>query len=191
MLDRLQRSVPDSHSLNFLPIPVSRGVQKDPRRVRFRKLQDVTLGPLEAEVMAILWNGAESSVGDVSRCLPRNRAYTTVMTTMVRLYRKGLLQRRYHLRKYLYCARVTPEEWGKIVATESARQFLATPNVSREVLISSFLEALFQHDRALLSLATKTMRQMLQERRRVTAKARPPAAAPAGSTAPSGSAADR
>jgi predicted transcriptional regulator len=55
------------------------------------------LHELEAEVMEELWGSGESSVRDVMRTLNRrgpDRAYTTYMTVMARLHKKGLLTRR-------------------------------------------------------------------------------------------------
>jgi predicted transcriptional regulator len=55
------------------------------------------LHELEAEVMEELWESGESSVRDVMRTLNKrrpDRAYTTYMTVMARLHKKGLLTRR-------------------------------------------------------------------------------------------------
>jgi predicted transcriptional regulator len=56
------------------------------------------LHELESEVMEQLWTGGESSVREVmdalNRRTQRDRAYTTYMTIMARLHRKGLLRRR-------------------------------------------------------------------------------------------------
>jgi len=53
------------------------------------------LGPLEAEVMEVVWDRPEVTVRDVYAVLSERRpiAYTTVMTTMGRLAEKGLLRR--------------------------------------------------------------------------------------------------
>lgn len=52
------------------------------------------LGELEADIMAALWDDAQlTSVRDVLGALERPVAYTTVMTVMDNLHRKGLLIR--------------------------------------------------------------------------------------------------
>ncbi len=53
------------------------------------------LGPLEQEVMDVVWQLADTTVRDVHGELAERRtiAYTTVMTTMTRLATKGLLER--------------------------------------------------------------------------------------------------
>jgi predicted transcriptional regulator len=65
------------------------------------------LGPLEAEVMAVLWRaGTPVAVRDVVAELNAGRevplAYTTVMTVMTRLAGKGVLARSRRGRLYLY-----------------------------------------------------------------------------------------
>jgi len=55
------------------------------------------LSELEAEIMEDVWERDESTVRDVLESLNRGRkqrAYTTVMTIMTRLDRKGLLTRK-------------------------------------------------------------------------------------------------
>ena len=49
------------------------------------------LGPLEIRVMEVLWTAGQSSVRDVVEKLERKLAYTTVMTTLDRLFKKGML----------------------------------------------------------------------------------------------------
>lgn len=53
------------------------------------------LGPLEQDVMDVVWQLGDSTVRDVHEQLASRRkiAYTTVMTTMSRLANKGLLRR--------------------------------------------------------------------------------------------------
>lgn len=71
------------------------------------------LGQLESVVMARLWeSGGAVSVRDVVEDLRRDRtiAYTTVMTVLDNLRRKGLVSRTKEGRAYLYQARSTREE---------------------------------------------------------------------------------
>jgi len=63
------------------------------------------LGDLEAVVMDRLWAWARpSTVREVLADLQRDRsvAYTTVMTVMDNLHRKGILDRRADVRAYRY-----------------------------------------------------------------------------------------
>ena len=101
------------------------------------------IGPLEAEAMEILWDLGEGSVQDVlARLSQRGIAYTTVMTTLARLFMKGVLTRRKLDRKFLYRPRFTAEEWHKQVAMEAALCFLSTPDTSHELLMSCLKKAI-------------------------------------------------
>jgi predicted transcriptional regulator len=65
------------------------------------------LGKLERSVMEIVWRSdGDLSVHDVHSALDRNVAYTTVMTTLDRLFKKGLLARNQSGRAYLYSPRM-------------------------------------------------------------------------------------
>src|SRR5205823_1990329 len=72
------------------------------------------LGPLESEVMEVLWTAQEPlSVRTVLHRLNQGRrpalAYTTVMTVMARLAEKDVLRRAKDGRGYVYEAAVTDE----------------------------------------------------------------------------------
>jgi predicted transcriptional regulator len=62
--------------------------------------------PLELECLKALWRLGEGNVKDVQRVLCENRqlAYTTVMTILDRLARKGAAGRRKQGRAFLYTA---------------------------------------------------------------------------------------
>ena len=66
------------------------------------------LGPLERGVMARLWSGGPQTVAQIMDALnresQRERAYTTVMTILVRLTDKGYVTRSSLGRQYLYAA---------------------------------------------------------------------------------------
>lgn len=108
------------------------------------------LGPLEADVMEVLWNCAEANVRDVTQHLPRPLAYTTVMTTLDRLYKKGLLTRRKSERAFVYAPRLTRQEWEEKRAGDFLSAFLAGPQPAGEVLISCLVDAVGTRDKALL-----------------------------------------
>lgn len=76
----------------------SRSLSNVPRR----SLLD--LAPLELDCMSVLWPMGEGTVREIrERLAPlRPRAYTTIMTIMDRLARKGVVERRKVGRAYLY-----------------------------------------------------------------------------------------
>lgn len=70
---------------------------------------------LEADIMQVVWrkNWPEFAVADVHRELLRRReiAYTTVMTTVNRLFEKELLARRRDGKRYVYSSRWSQGEF--------------------------------------------------------------------------------
>jgi predicted transcriptional regulator len=125
--------------------------------------QTSSLGRLEFDLMQILWSHGESNVRDVARHLDRPLAYTTVMTTLDRLYKKGLLDRRMPDRAFLYSARMSRQEWERRRAESVVAGFLGGPHPSRELLLSSFLDAVGQHDALLLDELEKKIRRKRRE----------------------------
>ncbi len=121
------------------------------------------LGPLEVAVMELLWTHGESNVREVVDRLDRPLAYTTIMTTLDRLYKKRLLQRQKVDRAFYYAPTLTREEWDHKRAGEFVAGFLATPEPARELLISCLVEAVGQHDEALLDELEKKIRLRRKE----------------------------
>lgn len=122
-----------------------------------------SLGPLEASVMRVVWARGEAAVREVMAQLDRPLAYTTVMTTLDRLFKKGLLERRKADRAFLYSPRFTRREWERKLADELVAGFLAGPAPSRERLLSFFIDAVGQHDEALLEELEKKIRTKRRE----------------------------
>lgn len=81
-----------------------------------------TLFDLEADIMDVVWRSEWSwfAVSQVLDELLTNRdiAYTTVMTTVSRLYKKDLLRRRRDGRRYLYEAKYSRDEFAQAMASE-------------------------------------------------------------------------
>ena len=72
------------------------------------------LGKLEAAVMDVLWSaGTPLTVREVLERMPpqRNLAYTTVMTVLDRLARKGVVTRELVGKAWLYTATLSREEF--------------------------------------------------------------------------------
>jgi BlaI family penicillinase repressor len=80
-----------------------------PARLRRRSLLD--LAPLELECMKTLWPVGEATVREIRDRLAerRARAYTTIMTIMDRLARKGIVERHKAGRAYVYRPRLSAE----------------------------------------------------------------------------------
>jgi predicted transcriptional regulator len=116
------------------------------------------MGHLEITVMEIVWARGESSVHDVAQKLDRPLAYTTVMTTLDRLYKKGLLHRRKSDRAFLYAPRLSRAEWERKRAGEFLTHFLAGPDPSGDLLISCLVDVVGEQDAALLDELERKIR---------------------------------
>jgi predicted transcriptional regulator len=121
------------------------------------------IGPLEITVMEILWANGESNVHDVAQRLERPLAYTTVMTTLDRLYKKGMLGRRKADRAFIYAPRFTKAEWEQKQAGDVLAAFFAAPRPSGDLLLSYLVDVVGQHDAALLDELERRIRDKRRE----------------------------
>ena len=140
--------------IRFLKNRLARGVDTS---------KSAPLGALEFELMEILWSHGESSVRDVVPKLGRPLAYTTVMTTLDRLFKKGLLDRNKSDRAFLYSPHFSRPEWERRRAGSLVTGFLAGPHPSRELLLSCLLDAVGEHDAKLLDELEKKIRSRRKE----------------------------
>jgi predicted transcriptional regulator len=109
--------------------------------------------------METLWTVGEGSVREVQRRLQHKTAYTTVLTTLVRLFQKGLAERYLQERKYIYAARMSAEQSAMTAASEPIFRFLTTPRLSRELLLSGLMKTVCHHDPTLLPELEKKIRE--------------------------------
>lgn len=107
------------------------------------------LGQLESEVMHRLWARGEVSVRDLHAEFAPRLAYTTLMTTLDRLYKKGLLKRRKLGRAFLYTPVVSEKDYRECVAQQLMGVILG--NSSHQDAVLSFLvDALGENDLKML-----------------------------------------
>jgi len=125
-----------------------------------QQMLDSRLGSLEREVLALVWERGDSSVRDICARLESTVAYTTVMTTMDRLFKKGLLSRRKLGRAFLYKAAATRHEIEGAVAAELVESLMQR-NEALPIL-SSLVDAVSDRDRALLD----ELERLIREKRR-------------------------
>jgi len=123
----------------------------------------LVLGPLEIDVMEVLWSKGKGSVRDVVEQLDRNLAYTTIMTTLDRLFKKGFLDRYKSERAFVYSPRLTSQDWERRRAGDLVAGLLAGSPPSRELLLSSFVDAVGQHDAMLLDALEEKIRRKRKE----------------------------
>jgi predicted transcriptional regulator len=124
------------------------------------------LGPFEQQMLHELWSHGSATVRELLADGKISQAYTTVMTTVDRLYKKGLLDRVAEGRAFRYTPRHTPEELQRVTALESIQQLLGSGDASA-LPLSYLVEALSTHDAQLLDelqLLVEKKRRELQSR---------------------------
>ena len=118
------------------------------------------LGPFEQRLLRELWSHGSATVRELLADGSIRQAYTTVMTTVDRLYKKGLLDRVSEGRAFRYTPRHTASELQRVAAIEGIRQLLGSSDAS-SLPLSYLVEALSAHDAELLDEL-----QLLVERKR-------------------------
>jgi len=130
---------------------------------------DRGLGSLERDVMAIAWACGELSVREACERLGSSVAYTTVMTTMDRLFKKQLLHRRKVGRAFLYRATASRDEIEGAVTAELVESLLVRNAAEPLPVLSSLVDAVSDRDRALLD----ELERLVREKRRAITRAKP------------------
>lgn len=123
------------------------------------------LGRLERDVMEIVWRGGEPSVREVQTALTRPIAYTTVMTTLDRLFKKGLVSRRREGRAFLYSAAQTREQMAAALTGGVLRGLFADAPGDARPFLSNLVDAVSDGDARLLDELERLVREKRDERR--------------------------
>ena len=114
-----------------------------------RRSPNIQLGPLEQHLLSTLWMRGSSTVREILDAGDIKLAYTTVMTTLDRLYKKQLLNRAADGRAFRYSPRYTQEELEKAAIGETIRQLLGS-SAAASLPLSYLVEAVSEHDAHLL-----------------------------------------
>jgi predicted transcriptional regulator len=119
------------------------------------------LGPLEQRTLDRLWARGSATVRELVEDEAEDLAYTTLMTTLDRLYKKGVLTRTEDGRAFRYAPRLIREELHREAAGEAFRELLdASPAAS--LPLSSLVEVLGERDAKLLD----DLGELVQRKRR-------------------------
>jgi predicted transcriptional regulator len=113
-------------------------------------------GALELRVLEALWRrGGEVAVRDLQGDFPA-AAYTTLMTTMDRLYRKGVLERRKDGRAFVYRPVSSRQDLESGLVTQALQPLLQ--GASAQPILSFFVEEVSRHDDRLLDELERLVR---------------------------------
>ncbi|NEP16339.1 MAG: CopY family transcriptional regulator [Leptolyngbya sp. SIO4C1] len=101
------------------------------------------LGPLEAEIMELVWQLGSPTVRDVHEQIlsdpDRELAYASVTTVLHRLAKKGWLVRRKQGRAFCWQPRVSKADMQIVRAQRQLKQFLALSNPD---IVAAFADTL-------------------------------------------------
>ena len=126
---------------------------------RPRAALESALGQLERGILERLWSlGREASVRELQDEFSGTLAYTTLMTTLDRLFKKGLLDRRREGRAFLYRPRVTPEQLRQELAADVIDSLLGQSSEAARPVMSTFIDAVEDRDAALLDELERLIR---------------------------------
>ena len=127
----------------------------------FRPASFAVFGSLEGRVLEALWRRDEAaSVRSLSPEFPA-AAYTTLMTTLDRLYRKGVLDRVKSGRAYLYRPRFGRDELDALLAASAIHELLGHRSGALRPALSFLVDAASREDTKVLD----ELEALLRERR--------------------------
>jgi predicted transcriptional regulator len=128
----------------------------------FKGLWRGSLGVLEREVMDAVWTAGEVTVRDAQSRLPRRVAYTTVMTTLDRLFKKGLVLRTRAGKAFVYRAAGSRQQTEAAMASGVVTGLLA--GGAAMPILSNLVDAVGRHEDAADLL--DALEQMVRDTRR-------------------------
>ncbi len=131
-----------------------------------RHVVGTALGSLERRIMDLVWERGTLAVRDAHLLLGGAYAYTTLMTTCDRLFKKGLLERRKQGRAFVYTAAATPEQLERSVARDLVSGLLEGGSDDARPLLSSLVDAVGESDQALLEELDRLIREKRRALRR-------------------------
>jgi len=105
----------------------------------------------------------EFTVRDVLIKFEGRPAYTTLMTTLDRLFKKGFLGRRTEGRAFVYSVRVAKGEFLRNVARDIIDRFAG--HQTEEALLACLVEVVSQRDRELLNELEHLVKMKRREQR--------------------------
>jgi predicted transcriptional regulator len=126
-----------------------------------RRSSNNQLGPLEQQLLYALWVRGSATVREILDAGDIKLAYTTVMTTLDRLFKKQLLNRTAEGRAFRYFPRYTEEELEKAAVRETILQLLGS-SAAASLPLSYLVEAVSEHDARLLD----DFQRLLDQKRR-------------------------
>ena len=124
---------------------------------------EALFGPLEIRVLEALWaRQTAACVRDLQPEFP-GVAYTTLMTTLDRLFRKGTLARSKSGRAFYYAPKATHDEMMSALAGSTLKTLLPDNATAMRPILSMFVDTVGRHDEAMLDELEALVRERRQE----------------------------
>jgi predicted transcriptional regulator len=123
------------------------------------------LGRLETEVIDRAWARGEITVRDLHEEMGGRLAYTTLMTTLDRLYKKGLLRRRKEGKAYFYSPAMTEQQYQESV-TEHFLGMVLHDQKNSSAVLSRFVDVVSETDQQMLDQLDEIVRAKRRAQRR-------------------------
>lgn len=133
---------------------------------RPREVASLALGKLERQVLEEAWRRGEVSVRDIYVAFDELIAYTTLMTTLDRLFRKQLLGRRKDGRAFLYSPAVTREELEHGIREDVIDGLLGRGAEGIQPVLACIVDTVSERDRQLLDELDRLIKEKKRELRR-------------------------
>jgi predicted transcriptional regulator len=133
---------------------------------RPREIACFALGTLERQVMEETWRRGEVSVRDMYRAFEERIAYTTLMTTLDRLFKKKLLERRKDGRAFLYAAVVSRDDLDRGIKEDVVDGLLGHGADGVEPVLACIVDTISERDRELLDELDRLVQEKKRELRR-------------------------
>ena len=125
------------------------------------------LGPLERQLLRLLWRQGNATVRELMDTGEVSGAYTTLMTTLDRLHKKGVLDREPDGRAFRYSPRQSEAEFHASIARNAIEQLLGTENSAP---VSFLVDAVSDYDRQLLDELERAIERKREELKTQTKK---------------------
>jgi predicted transcriptional regulator len=135
----------------------------------FRRPSEVAslaLGKLERQVLEESWRRGEVSVREIYVAFDERIAYTTLMTTLDRLFRKQILDRRKDGRAFVYSPAVSREEFEHGIREDVIDGLLGGGAERIQPVLACIVDTVSETDRELLDELDRLIKEKRRELRR-------------------------
>jgi predicted transcriptional regulator len=135
----------------------------------FRRPSEVAslaLGKLEREVLEQTWQRGEVAVRDIYLAFEERIAYTTLMTTLDRLYKKQILARRKDGRAFLYSAAMSRAEFDHGIREDVIDGLFSEGAHGMQPLLACIVDTVSEKDREMLDELDRLVKEKKRELRR-------------------------